>query len=272
MTQKSFKKILVISPFATSTLVKKMPKNYYSLALPVIFTAKAALQFITTKFPHKEAFCLSEIDCKNCVDLSNAFKSEYQKFHPNRQLKINTFLQSEAPTLSISSILKGYKRGDIIFLPDTSYASAVLIIRIVNFLQTPVVFLGADSWGNWKNTEVGKLNANFPYIAYRITPLSLHLKGKRITNFARKYKALYQTHPNDASYLSYNAIASIISAINKYGYIYHNKNMKDLILSTYTIALQKNSNWFRLKNYAVYKITPGKEVYMSAVNLNGSIG
>lgn len=274
ITKDSFEDILVISPFATSDLVSRMPENYYSLAFPDKYMASTINKYLEEEFPKKTVYALIESNCKNCMDLGKDFSEVYNKNHPDSRLLINTFVQDDVEIAEVKQLLKGYRDGQLIFLPDTAYSSAVLMARITNYLGKQTVFIGGDDWGSWENTEVGKLHANFPYYGLRFTPASLDIDSQNIAQFKLLYRNFYHCDPKgDAALLGFNTIISIVMALERYAADFSSEAISFQILKSYQAALKENPNWFRLEKYAVYKVQPEKEEYIGSVDVpfNGAL-
>ncbi len=115
-----------------------------------------------------------------------------------------------------------------------------------------------DNWGNTKTENVSKaLTLN--YQSYRFVPASFNQYAVKFKNFTHSYFLLYHTEPTDAvSYMTYVTVMSAISALHQF----HNADtpMRKKLLSSYLSALNKNQNWYRAKNYTVYRLTPQGEV------------
>lgn len=263
----SFKNILVLSPFATSSEIESMPKNYYSLTLGDPYTAQAIAIFLERHYHQKGVFSIVEADCKNCVDISHELSAIYQKNYPPKRFTEKFFLQGTVKGVDIEKILQGYPPGDVIFLPDTSYASVVLMVRITNYLGRPMFFVGADDWGSSRNSEVGKLEAHFPYYGIRVTPWSFDAKSSGINEFNQRYRKIYHAKPIDpVSLLAYTTIISIISAINQFSDS-KVKLMRETILTCYMRALNSNKNWYRPNEFQFYKIDKHGDVLIDRVKI-----
>ncbi|MDR3490979.1 MAG: hypothetical protein P4M12_02910 [Gammaproteobacteria bacterium] len=263
----SFKNILVISPYASSSAVEYMPKNYYSLSLPDKYMAQAISIFLKKNHPTNGLISIVEADCKNCVDISHELSSIYHNNYPKNNFNENFFLQKSVKELDIEKTLNGYKKDDVIFLPNTSYASTILMVRITNYLARPMFFLGADDWGSWRNSEVGKLKANYPYYGIRVTSWSLDSDYKLKEEFLKNFKKLHHGMPEDAvSMLAYATIGSIVSALNKYPEPMVS-DIKTEILNSYMHALKNDKNWFRQSEYKFYKTDSTGDVLIDTIKL-----
>jgi len=261
-----FKNILVISPLASADKVSCLPKNFYSLSFSNKRFAKAILDYLSSHFKGRRVLGLVEKNCLPCQNMASEFNSEYAHSHKNIDYGYKSFLTTQAASINLHSYLEGYDSNTIIFLPDTSYASSLLIARITDYFKKPVVFIGGDEWGNWHDGVVGKMSASYPYKAIHITPLSLSLVKPSILRFKRVYAKFYGHPPSDAaSYLAYHSVMSFISAIQ-------NKNMghahmKRTILKAYEETLKLNKHWFKNKHYAVYIITPYHSRFSGSISV-----
>ncbi len=265
--QNSFKNILVLSPYASSSSVEYMPKNYYSLSLPDKYTAQAISVFLQKKYPTNGLFSIVEADCKNCVDISHELNGIYHKRSPGISFIENFFLQGSVKDLNIEKTLNGYKKDDVIFLPNTSYASTILMVRITNYLARPMIFFGADDWGSWRNSEVGKLKADYPYYGVRVTAWSLDSSYKLKDEFFKNFKKLHHQMPVDAvSMLAYATVGSIIAALNQYPDAVVT-DIKTEILNSYMSALKMDKNWYRQSEYKFYKTDNTGDILIDTIKL-----
>lgn len=263
LLENQFRDILVLSPFATANNVSTMPKNFYSLAFPDDVFARSVVDYVQVNYPNKKIFGLIESDCKNCVDMSDNFKHYYEKINPKSKIHYNYFFQLEKDNIDIKKLLQDYNNEPLIFLPDNSAISSILMPMIVNELKEPRVFIGGDDWGSWKNTQIGKIQADFPYEGLRFTPWSFENKTKKMEKFLREYHTYYNREPEDeASYMGYNAAMSFLLALKKYESSISG-SMKEKILASYQLALLHDKNWFRQKSYAVYKVSPATGSHFS---------
>lgn len=256
LIENQFNDVLVLSPFATANNVSSMPKNFYSLAFPDRVFSRTIVDYLQANYPKQNVFGLIESDCKNCVDVGDNFKQYYDEIHPENKITYNYFFQLEEGNINVKKILKGYKNQPIIFIPDNSAISSVLMPIIVNQVHNRRLFIGGDDWGTWKNTQIGKIQANYPYQGLRFTPWSFDYKTKKVKDFFDAYKKYFHTDPPDeASYVGYNAEMSFIIALHKYESLVKG-TIKEKILNAYQLALEQDSNWFRSPYYFVYSVSP----------------
>ncbi len=263
-----FRKILVLSPMASSENIKNMPTNFYSLVYPNSYSAKSMYSFITKKYPHKDIYGIVESNCNACFNAVDIFSKVYQK-ERGRKLRARYVLSSNVMNINMKLLLSDYKKDDIILIPNTSYVSAVLIERITNYLNESVVFIGDDNWGPWQSGEVGKLKANKNYLAFHITPVSLDVKSKIINNFKSSYKNTYKNSTgNSTVFIGYRSILSIVSALKSCHYFHSVKKIKnktEWVLTCYQAVLHNNPNWYREKSYGVYAISFHNHKYVGSV-------
>lgn len=269
LIQNSFKDILVLSPFATSDKIKDMPRNYYSLMYPDKYLAKVIDDYIYRNYPSKGIFSIIEADCKNCVDIGNDFLDILEVRHTGKKIIKKQYVQSNLDQIDINELMDGYQKKSLIFLPNTAYSSAILMAKITNYLDQPLIFVGGDDWGLWDNTEVGKLRANKPYYGLHFTSSSIDINDEPfITKFKKDFYNYYKKHPTEnAALLGYTAIFSIVTALEKYNKHPNELNTKEQVLQSFLTALKENPNWFRPNKYAVYKINNFASKYITSVSI-----
>ncbi|HXT83501.1 MAG TPA: hypothetical protein VN704_04095, partial [Verrucomicrobiae bacterium] len=240
-----FRDVLILSPYATSIDVEKMPNNFYSLTPSDVSSSRAILNIIENFFPKNDIFSITELDCKSCVDVSKIVLKMYEKNHPNVKIISTNFIGDEAEIININKLMHGYKKGEIILLPNKSVSSGILMMRITDYLkQDNTIFIGGDGWGSWKSGAPGRFKTSNNYVGFRVTPWSLDIKNKNFTQFKDFYVNRYHTLPPDhITYIIFTTILSVVAALKEYGFS-SSKNMKIQILQNYKKALIKNSNWF----------------------------
>jgi hypothetical protein len=266
--QNSFKDILVLSPHASSDEVEKMPKNYYSLSFPDKIMAKAILLFLNKHYSDHGIYAIVEADCKNCVDISHEVHLAFKKSNPNKRYVEKLFLQNSVKEVNLESLLKDYQADDIIFLPNTSYVSAILMVRITNYINKPLFFMGGDDWGSFQHSVIGTLKSSSPYFGVRVSSWSLYAHYKYWNEFIKNYRALFHMDPiNTESTLGYATLSSIIDALNQFGNP-KIKNIRTRILSSYQKALKKDPNWYRDNEYQFFQNVNNKDFLIDTVTVS----
>lgn len=249
-----FSNILVLSPLASSS--EAMPKNFYSLASPDSLSSKMITQFIHDRYPNNGIYLISEVDCRSCLETSNQVLEQFKNQNPGSSPIQKKIISDQVEEISIPELMSGYKKNDIIIIPGTSYASGILISRIINYLKNAnPIFIGTDGWGEWSVGYVGKLRSHFPYRAYRITPQFINKQSVRYQRFEQYYKeAFHRNLPKDTiSYIAYSSVMSVIAALPS-AQLSEEAITPQYILSNYYKALEQNNHWFRPESYEVYLI------------------
>ena len=265
------KDVLVVSPFATSNDVAKMPPNFYSMTFPAKYSAQAMVDFVTKEYPQSAAFVISNSECKSCDDVSNDFVSLWKKVS---RLPIihHHFLPIDASSLDYKKLMEGYKKHDIIVLPNNAHETAIMMAMIDQVIPDEAIYVGGDGWGAWHDTEVGKVGKDKNYIAYHLVPWNIDVCRPEIQRFYDAYSSYFKKPPDDKlAYLSYQTIMSVITAIHDY----HDPKAEltnTSVLAAYKKALHANPDWFRSTHYTVLKIHQGKiSVYAVIDILNNKI-
>jgi hypothetical protein len=267
LLRKYFPEIMVLSSYASDPDIEKLPKNFYSLCLPIASLAKAMNQFIHERFPEKNVLVMTQADCKECMNLSKLFISTHNKFLPTQKISDSKFLQDEVETLDVKSIIKNHENDVIVLIPPTYYIYNILINRIANTMpEKHFVFItDVDNWGNSKEGSL-KGQHLFNFQSYRIVPATFSQYAPEFNNFIKSYYQLYHTRPSDAvSYMTYITVMSAVHAMQKFPNSTTVTRKK--LLSSYLSALKKDPNWYRPENYTVYHLTPHGEILDEAIPL-----
>ncbi len=259
------KRILVISPFATSSGVQGMPNNFFSLTLPVENSANAMINFIKDKYPHHGVYILEQANCKSCSDLSRHFKKSWENRKYGKVVS-KPYLPSELSLSFMKKALINYKKSDVILLSGTAHASAILMPMVTQYVKHSVIFVGGDGWGSWKDTEVGKINSNYDYTAFHIVPWSLFGCDQNMIHFKREYLAEHKKSADGMlSFLSYFTVKSFMTAYERYSKNFKG-SVRSKLLSSYQLAIRKNLFYFKPKNYFVFQIKHNKNKLIGKVS------
>lgn len=264
LLEKYISDTLTLSPFATSTRISTLPSNFHSLTLLDNYSAKAMYEFINSAFPKKGIFVITEANCKSCMDVSNELIKIWttkKGISPNQSL----YVQDNIPDSKV--LLKGYKKGDLIVLPNMAHSSAVLMATITNQLASTTTFIGGDGWGSWSDTEAGKLKSNNRYVAYHLVPWGLQGCSQSLIKYRHIYEENYNEPPVDKlSYISFMSLNSIINAYDKYGSMFTGST-KERLLSSYQQAIKQDPFFFKPTDYLVYKIDGNTNILNATVNV-----
>lgn len=262
-----FSNILVISPLASSEQVMNMPSNFHSMVFSDDFSASVIAQFVEKKFKKRNILAISEMDCNSCININRNMIEKYQKIYPSAHITEKKIISDSVEKINIRNLVNEYQNGDIIFLPGTSYASGVLITRIVNMIKKPVIFVGGDGWGSWSVSYVGKLHVNFPYTAYRIAPRFIEINSNKYKEFKEIYlKTISKKIPEDAiTYITYSTIMSVIHSVVD---IKNNTITPTFIFEKYSNKLKENLFYFKPASYDVYIINNNSERFLKTIPVN----
>lgn len=262
-----FSNILVISPLASSQQIMNMPINFHSMVYLDDFSASIMAQFIAEKFKKKNILAVFEMDCNSCININRNMIKKYQKIYPSAHITEKKIISDSVETLNIHNLINDYQDGDIIFLPGTSYASGVLIARMVNAIKRPVIFVGGDGWGSWSVSYVGKLHTDFSYKAYRVVPNFLETNSNKYHTFESLYqRALNGKTSNDAiTYIIYSTIMSVIYSLPD---IENYVITPQFILEQYRKKLEQSPFYFKPTSYEVYIIGNNSEKFLKTIPIN----
>ncbi len=266
LLKNQFKNILVLSPYATSSQVANMPKNFYSLTPPDSVSVSAFFSFLLTKYPEKNIFVLSQGDCESCSQIAKSISKKYPTVNPKVKTLEYSILQSQANQIDVGSVLRDFDfKNGIVILPDMAWLSSIMMFRITNYAKMPVIFLGGDNWGGWKDGIVGKLAANYEYLAFRITPWSPDSTDPQTLKFKKAYLNKYHQEPDNISYIAYSTLSSVTAAIRKSPKNCVDRYSPSCVLEAYQNALNADENFFRSKTYYLYSVKTSGEKYLGPI-------
>lgn len=249
-----FKKILVISPFATSGQVYRLPGNFYSMSLSDKYMGAAIASFALKHFSDSHgALILDAVDCLSCHTVASRIRYFY-KHHAKHKIVIwRSFIGNNVEHVDIKKLTVGWKNRYLIFSTNISYVSGVLITRIANYLnKRNLVFLGADEWGKHEVGYIGQLKTKHPFSAYHLQDWSLTHGNADLSLFKKYYARIYKKAPTDpVSYASFHALFSVFSTVNVRE-LKHAKNKTQFILKKFQQYVVRHKNAFRQKYFVIY--------------------
>lgn len=263
-----FKNVLVLSPYATDEALSSMPSNFYSLALPDKYMAKINYLFIKKYFPNRNVYNISQLDCKDCIDTTKNLDAIYADKHEINLVKDSVYLGNHINAIDIKKILRGYQKNNVIVLqPLNDLAANTLIVRITQFLKdNNLVFIyNVDNWGNSKNLQSIVDNAHIKPRIFRIVPWIINPKSCSYQTFVKYYLERFHKNPSDAvSYMTYRCVMSIIVALEKFPTDTQSNTQKS-VLDSYSNALKKDRNWYRITQYAIFRHKNKRDVLIGVM-------
>lgn len=268
MANSLFTDNLVLSISASDMNLPKISANFYSLGTPDRDNAKQMVDFISEQYPHKNLFLIIGADGKESVDLGNLVSALYKKKNPKQTVNQSEFLSDDASTMDISSLVKGYKSGDIIiFFAISRYNAQIkLMNKIADFLvPNKLIFMTAVD--NWKNHDVMEDTNNTvnPYTALRFDTSSIDRNSKNYNYFAQNFEKIYHRQPVDnISFITYQTVMSIVTALGDFPPP-KGLSTKQAILWSYKKAIKHDPDWFRFLPIVVYKAEGNKEVFFTSL-------
>jgi hypothetical protein len=258
---------LVISISATDKEITTLPSNFYSIGLPDTSAVNTLIYFIQEHYPKVNIFITVAAESKESADFSQLLVDKYQEKFPAKTAIQRRFLTEDMSQIDMKEFLKGYHEGDVIVVMAAGEYSAIdLMNKISSYLNPykPVFITSADNWGDERTPQIIVGN----YDAFRIDTLSLQSDVKSYDIFRKNYKKIHGYYPKDKiAFITYQAVMSIVKAIKQFP-VTHASSTRQSILLSYEKARQYDPDWFRAKEYIVYKIEPHREVYFETLRNN----
>lgn len=254
LLKRYFPDTLVISSYVSAPEVYQLPSNFYTLCPPDTVIVEALHTFLNTHLPNVGIHLITQADCRSCINITNLVAQYYK--NSNRHITHAEFIGDNINDLDIPKLLKGYKKGDLIFIEPVNYYHYMQIItRITHYVDEPNLSFMTDSdyWGNPETPESFEADAsNDPYIAYRVNPVVLNKKDTFFKLFQEIYLKKYgQLSEDSVSYMNFLSLMSVLHAIDKYPSA--KPTARERTLQSYAEALKNNPHWFRPKSVAIYR-------------------
>lgn len=157
--------------------------------------------------------------------------------------------------------------NQIIILPNLAHNTAYFMAKISGFFSKgKTIFVGGDGWGDWKDTEVGKLGVDHLYEAYHIVPWSLDVALPGVNEFYQRYQNYYgETPKNKLSFVIYRTIQSATTAY-KQNQGQFKGDYRYKLMESYKKSLTQDPYWFKPTEYVVYKIKNKKNCVYALIN------
>jgi len=268
MLRESFPDTLVISPLATADEISSLPKNFYSISPPNSVGVKAMADFVKKNFPKARVYPVVQLDCVNCRDYAEKFKT----FAVAEKIRVvensATFLTQEVESKSVFDLIKDYREGDIFLLPNTSYVSGVLMGRISDYIKKDgAVFLGGDGWGDMSVGYAGKFASKFSYAAYRSVSWSQMKRDEKTKRYLLRYREAFKEESHSTiGLVMYSLIDSVSTIVEGAKFEAGQSQSKAILNSFYKLNV---GGFSRPSDFAFFKISANREVLAGLVKTGG---
>jgi hypothetical protein len=271
LLKNSFPKRLVISPLATAEAVGALPDNLYSISYPNRFATEALVNFSIQRLKPRGIHAIIESECKNCRDFADVFLSKFKKRRPSMHISEATFATATVESVDVEKLLVGYRKGDLILLPNTSYSSGILASKLSDRLQDEnLIFLGNDDWGPWSASNFGRIQSKQDVSGYLVNPWAFE-SARVLGDVFKKEYAKFMTTTSEPERISLIAFAAmkLIQTVSS------EKNLLGLpsdkraagFLKAFLEMKAKNPFVFRSERFAILKYTKKGSEFIESVRV-----
>lgn len=269
LLKESFPKRLVISPLATAEAVSGLPDNLYSISYPNRYATEALVNFSLHKLKPKGIHAIVESECKNCRDFADVFLAKVKERRPSMHISQATFATATVESVDVYKLLVGYRKGDLILLPNTSYSSGILASKLSDRIQDEnLIFLGNDDWGPWSASNFGRIHSKRDVSGYLVYPWAFESAGVLGDVFKKEYGKLttMSSEPERISLIAF-ATMELIRTLSS------EKNLLSLpsdkrasgYLKVFLEMKAKNPHAFRSERFAILKYTKKGSEFVESV-------
>jgi branched-chain amino acid transport system substrate-binding protein len=200
----------ILSPSSTSDKVTQIGDYVFRACYVDSFQGIAMANFAFDSLKAKTAALLVDMDMDHSRDVSEVFKSEFEK-RGGKVLKTVTFSgnhdTSYVPQLTELRNLK----ADVIYSP-VYYSRMGVLFKQVRTFQIKSQILGTDAWDSH---QLFKLAAGATSGALLTDPFSYQNPAKHIQDFRNKFKTQYGMEPSSYGALAYDSVFVLENALSK---------------------------------------------------------
>ncbi|MCX7123622.1 MAG: hypothetical protein NTV32_08185 [Gammaproteobacteria bacterium] len=271
MLKNSLPNTMVLSSYASDTTLKTLPKNFYSVFLPDDQIMDLLAGYIHAKYPQKNIYIIAQIDDKQSVDVSQEFITSYRGVSPKTKIDETKILLDNINAIDSKKLLAGHESDIILIFNSSFYGYNALVQHLTDSMPNThlIFFSDQDNWGESVVPDNTQDLNRFNYESYRIGPIMEDAQLPYYKEFLQTYNSLYHSPPSDAvSYMTYIATISAIEALIAYPDQNNSDSMREKILYSYATALAHNPNWFRLNDFAIYRLIPQGEILITKLPLS----
>ncbi len=204
-------KLPMITPSATANRLSSFDAYIHPTCFDNSFMGSALARIAKEDLKAKRVAIVTAADCAYCQDLTQAFKSEFEK--TGYTTKVFSVLDSDMDFSRIANEIKSESTFQAILVPNHELTSAKIISAVLNTgLNIP--FLGGDGWGNVGEEFFGIIKDR-KLDGYSISHWNKEDPSPNSRNFVKSYTESFGKEPNDTSVLAYDSMMYLLNIILK---------------------------------------------------------
>ncbi|WP_196593839.1 ABC transporter substrate-binding protein [Pectinatus sottacetonis] len=263
-------KVPVVSPFSTNPKVTvgdngKVNSYIFRACFIDPFQGTVMGNFATKTLKAKRVAVYIDNSSDYSKGLAHFFEESFKK-NGGEIVDEEAYLQKDSDFKATLTKIAA-SNPDMIYVPGY-YEEVGKIIKQARDLGITVPICGGDGWDSSKLVKIAGAQAlNNTYFTNHY---SVQNKTPEADKFIKEYKEKYQTDPDAAAVLGYDAASMIIDAVKRAGSTDPKKikeaiaGIKDLQLVTGKITIDKNHN--PVKQAVIIEFKDGKQIFKQAVN------
>jgi len=200
--------------------------------------------------------------------VSTLYLRQLKQYSPHLLTYTHYFISTNINEIHIANFTQHYQKHMIIFSPNLSILSALVIQKTVKQLHNQhLTFIGADEWGNNDMGYIGKIPASYQFHAYDLQNWSTAFKTKQVRTFERNAQHLLGYKINDGIALAtYTTLMSVIQSIKPADYRRAN-NKQAYVLSQFLHTAKHHPSHYKTQYYVIYKFKKSTSAPIAVINL-----
>lgn len=257
--------VVQITPWSTNPNVTKGKKFVFRAAFIDPFQGKVNAIFAKNNLKANSAAVLYDVASDYNKGLAEVFKEEFTKLG-GKVVGFETYTTGDKDFSAQLTRIKS-QNPDVLFLPNYYNEVPLQIQQAKRLGMTNAKFLGGDAWDSPKIFDLGGKDLNGTYFSNHY---SADADIPELKDFLKKYQAKYNSVPDAAGALTYDACKIIFQAIEKSNSV-DRKAIRDAVAATkgfkgVTGVISYEGTGDPVKGAVMLEIADGKYKYAATIN------